>query len=465
MWKEKFRNLLKGQKTVQSEAADHDTFSRADLAECEEAIQNPGCGWYHLYTFDASKTDEPLYIACEEEELVLLRIGIGAFASGAIPQKTLDWIRKILAFFRDRKKGMILRFAYDLEGKGLEHEPGSIKIVQEHMRQLGEIIQQFSDDIFAVQGILVGNWGEMHGSRYLTPDGFQTLTRTMAESIGSACPLAVRRPSQWRELAKDWTDGEKERLTLYNDGIFGSETDLGTYGTLAAETPGQIPRTREEELAWQKNAMRGHFCGGEAVQNAEEGGTVSAAEALKDLEKMHISYLNSTYDLRLLERWRKETVNGGSGLEAIGKRLGYRFVVEDVEIFSEKDNQMWKTGENSFSQIVSAKITLENRGFAELTEEADCCLEIEGENGIQERFQINTDARTWNSGEMTVLFQKIKLPAVPEQKKLFLALYRRRDGRPIRFANRAAESGRVFLGTYQSSFSRSSVPSSKPYSV
>ncbi len=408
-------------------------------------MPNPGCGWYHLYTFDAAKTDEPLYIACEEEELVLLRIGIGAFASGAVPQESMEWIRKILAFFQNRKKGMILRFAYDLEGKGLEREPGSIKTVQEHMRQIGTVIREFSDDVYAVQGILVGNWGEMHGSRYLTPGGFQTLVHTMLDALDGACPLAVRRPSQWRELTKDWNEEEKERLTLYNDGIFGSETDLGTYGTLAMETPGQEPRNREAELAWQSTAMCGHFCGGEAVQSADKKQTISAAEAIKDLEKMHVSYLNSTYDLRILEQWKRETVDGISGTDAIGKRLGYRFMVENVEMYPAEAQDVWKT---------QLEITLENRGFAELTEETDCYLETEA----GEKIWIDTDPRTWNSGEKTVLRQTIKLPAAPEQQKLFLALYRRRDKRPILFANQAAESGRVFLGTYQTSFFNSNEP-------
>ena len=309
-----------------------------------------------MYTFDAAKTDEPLYLACKEEELVLLRIGIGAFRTGRIPQESMAWVRKILAFFRDQKKGMILRFAYDLEGKGLEREPGSIKTVQEHMRQLGAAIREFSEDIYVVQGILIGNWGEMHGSRYLTPDGFRTLVRTMQDALEGACPLAVRRPSQWRELARNFTEEEKKYLTLYNDGMFGSETDLGTYGTLAMETPEQEPQSRGAELDWQRTAMRGRFCGGEAVQRAAGEENVSAEEAIRDLEKMHISYLNSTYDLQLLEQWKKETINGVSGFEAVGKRLGYRFVVENVEILSEKENRMWKMGEDSSGQMSLMRI-------------------------------------------------------------------------------------------------------------
>lgn len=441
MWKEKLKSLLRGQQTT-----DNFTFCRAAFAECSMAVRNPGCGWYHLYTFDAAKVDDPLYLACGEEELVLLRIGIGTFVSGAVPRGSIEWIRKILAFFRDRKKGMILRFAYDLEGKGLEHEPASIKTVQEHMQQIGSVIREFSNDVYAVQGILIGNWGEMHGSRYLTPGGFQTLVQTMLDVLDGTCPLAVRRPSQWRELTKDWNEEEKEHLTLYNDGIFGSETDLGTYGTFAMETPGQEPQSREAELAWQNTAMRGHFCGGEAVQSVDGNQNISSAEAIKDLEKMHVSYLNSTYDLRLLEQWKRENVDGISGTDAIGKRLGYRFVVENVEMHPAGEKDVWKT---------QVEITLKNRGFAELTEEADCYLETES----GEKIQIAADPRSWNSGEKTILRQTVKLPAAPEQQRLFLALYRRRDQRPLLFANQKTESGRVLLGTYHISFSSSKVPS------
>ena len=164
---------------------------------------------------------------------------------------------------------------------------------------------------------------------------------------------------------------------------------------------------------------------------------------------MHVSYLNSTYDLRLLEQWKAETAEGISGIDAVGKRLGYRFVVENVEIHPVKEQQKWKTGEKDTEKTVSLQITLENKGFAELTEEAECWLEVELDGKTEKRIRIGTDPGTWNSGEKTVLQETIKLPAVPEQQKLFLALYRRRDKRPIRFANRAAEHGRVFLGTME----------------
>ena len=82
---------------------------------------------------------------------------------------------------------------------------------------------------------------------------------------------------------------------------------------------GQEPQSREAELVWQSVAMRGHFCGGEAVHRAAGKENVSAAEAIRDLEKMHISYLNSTYDLQLLEQWKKETIKRCVRLRSCGE--------------------------------------------------------------------------------------------------------------------------------------------------
>ena len=39
--------------------------------------------------------------------------------------------------------------------------------------------------------------------------------------------------------------------------------------------------------------------------------------------------------------------------------------------------------------------------------------------------------------------------AEPEEQKLYLALYRRRDGRTISFANQGEKQGRPFLGIFK----------------
>ena len=116
MWREKIKSILSWQKgreakgraekkefpELRGKQDKKELFQKAILQESRKAIQNPGCGWYHLYTFNAAQTGEPLYIACEEEELVLLRIDIGAFRDKPISEPSLEWIRRILAFFREK---------------------------------------------------------------------------------------------------------------------------------------------------------------------------------------------------------------------------------------------------------------------------------------------------------------------------------------------------------------------------
>ncbi len=69
------------------------------LKESTRALKNPGCGWYHIYTFDLSK-ESFLYIDCEEEELVLLLIDIHAFRGcEQIPKEALEYFSSILTFF------------------------------------------------------------------------------------------------------------------------------------------------------------------------------------------------------------------------------------------------------------------------------------------------------------------------------------------------------------------------------
>ena len=83
------------------------------LKESTRALKNPGCGWYHIYTFDLSK-ENFLYIDCEEEELVLLLIDIHAFRGcEQIPKEALEYFSSILTFFEEHDKGIILRIVDD----------------------------------------------------------------------------------------------------------------------------------------------------------------------------------------------------------------------------------------------------------------------------------------------------------------------------------------------------------------
>lgn len=422
-----------------------------------QPVKNPGRGWYHIYTYDLAQELPELYIACEEETIALLLIDIGKFKDRQIPEDAMIYLERILDFFQKNKKKMILRPVYDTQGHGLVREPGKIDLVKEHMHQLGKMMETYAEDILVVQGLLVGDWGEMHGSKFLSDMHLGELAKEYITAMHRRCYLAVRTPGQWRRIAASLDEEMRKCLVLFNDGLFGSDTDLGTY---------ESREKRQQDLKWQKTFPGYGPVGGEVVADTEKEHLTE--EVIDDLRKMHVTYLNSVHDQNLLEQWKRQNMNwNGSTIcvyDYIGLHLGYRFVIRDVvwENYPKKDSgsglhkrQMWKK-----EKIL--EVTVENSGFADLYEDAECVIRIEKEASEEQRKEIqeivcaSCDARTWKSGTTN----KIEIPAdiwkpcVEEDQdpqdsiKIYLQLRCKRDGRNIRFANTEADHG-VLLGTFR----------------
>ncbi len=430
-------------------------FQKNNLTESLEDIKNPGRGWYHLYTYDLAERIPELYIACREETVVLLLIHIGQFRNCRISGGGLDYLTEILEFFKEHEKMMILRFAYDTDGRGMESEPDRGEQVKEHMDQIGTKIKDYADDILAVQGLLVGNWGEMHGSKFLSDKWLTELAGTYMKAMDYSCCLAVRTPKQWKTIMKHPDEKMRSRLVLFNDGIFGSDTDLGTYTG---------PEDRKKKLEWIEKEITYGPSGGEAVYGQNDGEEKDPCSVIADLRKMHLTYLNSTYDKRLLDRWKEQWITENESAhrrnrrekreisiyDYIGAHLGYRLIIRDV---------MWKK-----KKIL--EIYVENSGFAEMYEEMECLLELrpaekDTATDIKSRWiDTGADTRMWKSGKTSVVTVAEELlwemGRKKDQKKrnnneeteVYLHLRRKRDGKPVLFANADAEHG-VLLGVFR----------------
>ncbi len=421
-------------------------FRKAHFKEKGGLLYNPGCGWYHIYTFTAEPRKEGMPVenevwldeACKKEKLALVLIDIGEFRTHELSGTALLHIGEIFKFFREKDKQMILRIAYDTKGRGAVHEPSDISLVKRHMEQLGSILREFAGDILVIQGIFVGSWGEMHGSGFLGREAVCELVHTLYEVTEGRCYLAVRTPALRRMIEEAFgTEGKlRDRLALFNDGIFGSSTDLGTYGALSMGEAKASEKWRPaDELMWQDIHAGLSPNGGEALEGLELGGYGQAAEVMG---KMHLSYLNSIYQPERLEGWKREIIKeegcwkGLSGYDYIGGRLGYRFVVRDAEL---TDRGL-------------LRISIENTGFSNLLEPADCFLAEEDEKGERSRQRLEADACLWRCGRYTQI--QAALPKMREDSKccrLFLELKRKSDKRPLRFANQGEED-RVLLGEY-----------------
>lgn len=411
-----------------------------ELIESTEELYNPGRGWYQIHTFDTRtyRTPEEMRSSLHETDaLVLLLIRIPA-GGEALNEEEMDWIRCILKTFSDAGKDILLRFVYDLEGKGLENEPDRFAIVERHFQQLAELMGAQAQLIYVYQGILVGSWGEMHTSRYLSARYMSWLASIFRESTGGSIYHSVRKPVQWRQLfdREDWERAAQIAKTgLYNDGILASETDLGTFGNQSGEEAGWeqswLPR---EELDFEERLCRYAPQGGEVVYG-EMTEKMSMEQIAGRLSQMNLSYLNRDHDKRVFEiwkkmRWEKEDVwQGMNGFDYIGRHLGYRFVVRQA-VLKPKRKEM------------KLQLEIENIGFARMYEEAELLLEYEDPEGNTETQRIETDVRNWNPGERISLSQRL----LPGAGSYFLAMRRCQDGRVVYFSNRQGEKGRLLLG-------------------
>ncbi len=414
---------------------DEVSFKKACLKEHVSYLKNPGCGWYHIFYFKAGQPcDMKLMKAClaEQEQLVLLVIDIGAFRKTEISGAALRHVSEILDFYRTWGKEIILRFAYDTEGKSTAREPWELQQILTHMRQLGDVVRRHEDSILALQGLFVGNWGEMHGSRHLTEQGMGKLLTVWRASVGASLPIAVRRPSQLRML-----QGVDENLCLFNDGIFGSETDLGTYGTAMTASQGTASATgawsRDEELDWQQAHVDGRPNGGEAIADERPKGFAPAA---RDLQKMHVSYLNSVYEERQLHHWRQEQVKTGhwkgvSGYDYIGAHLGYRLHVKDACLVS---------GSRLHTSIM-------NTGFSSISDALVCRLELVEPGRELPHPLCEAPLSHCASGKTASILFQLDGSLCSPGGNLQIQLFREKDGHPIHLANEG-NNGDASPGAY-----------------
>lgn len=423
----------------------HWNFQQGDFTENTEPQSNPARGWYRIYTFLAEEQpdfDSVMWGENPEETLALIIINIGAYRECGMEQGALDNIRTILAFFSEKQYDMVLRITYDHEGKALEREPFFFAKVQEHLRQIAPIIREFAENIFVFQGMLVGNWGEMHTSRFVDADKLRILWKILQEDAAEEVFYAVRKPAQWRMLHSQ-NCGKKQsvydKMGLFDDAIFGSESHLGTFGSVPRENCGwESLWAKTDELQFEDELCRHVPNGGEAVCGDYYAGGEDAVSTVATLRKMHITYLNRYYDERMMDLWKtwKWTEagvwQGRSLYEYVGAHLGYRFLVKDVEL------ALTSKRERSFA----VSVTIENVGFANLYEEAELYLEWSYGNGERYLKKSDLDMRDIGGGEAQTI--SFKVPA--SECELYLFARRKRDGRKIYFANQTVRGSKVFLG-------------------
>lgn len=420
-------------------------FRKADLTEKTEELRNPARGWYVIYSFAVEERPDLRALSwcvTSKDTIALVLMDIGAYRERALDNKALENMRNILRFFAENQFDVILRIVYDRQGKAPEREPFFFEQVRVHLRQLVPIVKEFEQTIFVFQGMLIGNWGEMHTSRFLAPAKLKEMWSFLQKEAGDKVYFAVRKPAQWRLLHPDSCGRRQsvyDRMGLFDDAIFGSENHLGTFGTANREAAGwEGAWRRTDELDFEEQLCRCVPNGGEAIcgeQYLQEG---TAQGTVDTLRRMHVTYLNRAYDEKILSLWKQWSWEEAgvwqnvSVYDYIGGHLGYRFWVKDVAV---------ALGEAAEKKAVIG-ITIENVGFGNLYHESEVFLEWVDTAGVQHLQKLECDIRTWNSGSTQTIFGEVELT----ECRLYLSARRKQDGRRIYFANHTDGNGRVLLG-------------------
>jgi hypothetical protein len=412
-------------------------FQPEKLQENRENLKNPARGWYQIYTFSPEKTidEEDLRWSLDDANtLVLLFLDIGGYRDKPLDEEALKHIEGLFLYFQKRPMDVILRVAYDREGRGLEHEPARIDTILQHMEQIGALVKKYPDVLFAAQGFFIGSWGEMHHTKFAGANSLNKLAAAWSKTAGGQCFTAVRTPALWRCLhGADSPSETTDKMTIFDDAVFGSPTHLGTFGDKIRQEAGwTAPWSREEELAFIHEIGNHAPIGGEAVWG-EDCGELSLFQAAEELEKLQITYLNCVHDARILQQWKaqqwtkKGAWRNSSGYDYIGAHLGYRFCVRRVQ-----------TDKSGTVENPKITIEIENTGFGNFYQEAEVWLENEEGNQVF----VDTDVREWKSGTATVISCRL----LPKQGMWYLCMCRKWDKRPVFFAHAGGSSGKLALG-------------------
>lgn len=364
-----------------------ETFS---FTESSKELRNPRRGFFSLYRFQITDEEqdydgliEKKYKDDVDTRLTFIQICLQNYREGEITEAGLLNIEELFNALDLLDKQLIVRFVYDTEGEIERHEPENLDIILNHMEQIAGILDKHRKQIFVVQGIFIGNWGEMNGTQYDSDEEIRLLANKMADITEDSIYLAVRTPAQWRCITQMGDKLEEVlsahpfagRLGLFNDGMLGNASDYGTYAAGYDMEYHNYPKwSRAAELEFQEELCRITPNGGEVITDNVYNDFAYALEALRT---MHVTYLNKDYDQEVLNKWAQAAVTekgcfeGMDGYSYVERHLGYRLFIEKAVIKEQNKEEGYGT---ESSEMLSVDIQMKNAGFAPIYEEPELSL-------------------------------------------------------------------------------------------
>ena len=341
-----------------------------------------------------------------------------------INEQTLQAIRT--TFETARKMGVqcIPRFAYEQDGY-VGAEPAGIDTILLHIEQLSEILNEYKDIVIAIEGGMIGPWGEMHSSMYAEKEYANAIIGAWIDNLDPSIAVLLRNPTMVVNYAKRLgpalikdlplsKDHRAYRIGMYNDGYLGTDADYGTWGS---------GLTRAQGVKFLKSQGDRAPYGGEMAHTtveflAQNNSPIYTDGFIKELYDSHLTYLrnlvsNSTglqpelERLILDERYDFEGMPdyseyyGSSLHKFMLDHMGYRFVLRDARL----------TASVKRGDVFRLTGKVENTGFANLYGKLKSEVLLINEEGEKIYVPVDVDPHAWRSCTTSTYDVSVTIPA------------------------------------------------------
>ena len=333
-------------------------------------VNNPSRGFYKQIS--SSQIDSLLNLN-KDIRLVLLEYSIVDFKKIEISKEKIDELETFLSHGSHIGVKFIFRAAYGFTSEASENDIDDIELLKIHIKQIAPILNKHSNVIYCVQAGFIGPWGEWHSSLLLKDKSKNdevkvrnTVLKSLLCNISKDIPIGVRRPLFILNAKNSGID--ISRLCIYNDGLFASYNDLGTYND-----------NREVEIN-QWNKMVSVPTNGGEMPAVSEWSNPKRVHA--EMHKMKISYLNAFYNKSVLNYWNNQEYMGENSLKYIEKHLGYRFYLSRIYV----PNKILKIHRLFYFLL---KIELLNSGYTTIEKCYRCELIVKCNGQITKKIKID----------------------------------------------------------------------------
>ena len=368
------------------------------FTETEEQLTNPERGFYvqKYYTTDDLQDTVSIETVTNNRAynitLYLHSYYLTDYIESEIAQEFLDRLDRNMNTLRAGGAKAILRFSYKSH-HNIYDKPwdATQEWALKHIDQIAPYLKKHADVIYCVQAGFIGSWGEWY---YTTnypqnpakDEGYETrwpIAERLMEAVPADRQICFRQPQfKMRYLrthgmdvkpltaAEAYKETIKARWAGHNDCFVSGDGDVGTYHN-------------DEERAFWAEDTKYTVMGGETCKQCEYS---NGANAVKEMEKFHWSYLCNSYHPDILSEWVED-----NHMDEIKRRLGYRLSLQ----------KMFMTETPKAGEVFEATFTLKNSGFAAPVNKRDVeLIFVSGKNPEKKYvYPQSVDPRFWLPGK------------------------------------------------------------------